>query len=40
MNAVVTDVTTPDAITVEKHTTFEAIAAALRQHRVSAFPGH
>jgi CBS domain-containing protein len=38
MNAVVKDVMTPNVITVKKDTPFEAIAAALRQHRVSAFP--
>jgi CBS domain-containing protein len=38
MNAVVKDVMTPDVITVKKDTPFAAIAAALRQHRVSAFP--
>ena len=38
MNAVVRDVMTPTVITVEKDTPFEVIAAALRQHRVSAFP--
>jgi CBS domain-containing protein len=38
MNAVVKDVMTPDVTTVKEDTPFEAIAAALRQHRVSAFP--
>jgi CBS domain-containing protein len=38
MNAVVKDVMTPNVITVKKDTPFGAIAAALRQHRVSAFP--
>jgi CBS-domain-containing membrane protein len=38
MSAVVSDVMTPTVITVTKDTPFEAIAAALRQHRVSAFP--
>ena len=38
MNAVVKDVMTPDVITVSKDTSFEVIAAALREHRVSAFP--
>ena len=38
MNAVVKDVMTPNVITVKKDTSFEVIAAALRQHRVSAFP--
>jgi CBS-domain-containing membrane protein len=38
MNAVVKDVMTPNVITVKEDTPFEAIAAALRQHRVSAFP--
>ena len=40
MNAVVKDVMTPNAnvVTVKEDTPFEAIAAALRQHRVSAFP--
>jgi CBS domain-containing protein len=38
MNAVVRDVMTPNVITVKEDTPFEAIAAALRQHRVSAFP--
>jgi CBS domain-containing protein len=38
MNAVVRDVMTPDVITVCKDTSFEVIAAALREHRVSAFP--
>jgi CBS-domain-containing membrane protein len=38
MNVVVRDVMTPDVITVQKDTPFEVIAAALRRHRVSAFP--
>ena len=38
MNAIVRDVMTPDVITVGKDTSFEVIAAALREHRVSAFP--
>jgi CBS domain-containing protein len=38
MNAFVKDIMTPDVITVKEDTPFEAIAAALRQHRVSAFP--
>jgi CBS-domain-containing membrane protein len=38
MNAVVKDVMTPNVMTVEEDTPFEAVAAALRQHRVSAFP--
>ena len=38
MNAVVKDVMTPNVITVKEDTPFEVIAAALRQHRVSAFP--
>ena len=38
MNAIVRDVMTPDVITVSKDTSFEVIAAALREHRVSAFP--
>jgi CBS-domain-containing membrane protein len=38
MNATVRDVMTPDVITVGKDTSFEVIAAALREHRVSAFP--
>ena len=38
MNAVVKDVMTPTVITVSEDTPFEAIAAALRTHRVSAFP--
>jgi CBS-domain-containing membrane protein len=40
MNAVVKDVMTTNAnvVTVKEDTPFEAIAAALRQHRVSAFP--
>jgi len=38
MNAVVKDVMTPNVITVKEGTPFEVIAAALRQHRVSAFP--
>lgn len=38
MNAVVKDVMTPNVITVGKDTPFEVIAAALREHRVSAFP--
>ena len=38
MNAVVKDVMTPTVITVSKDTPFEVIAAALREHRVSAFP--
>jgi CBS-domain-containing membrane protein len=38
MNAIVRDVMTPDVITVSKGTAFEVIAAALREHRVSAFP--
>jgi CBS-domain-containing membrane protein len=37
MNATVKDVMTPDVITVSKDTSFEVIAAALREHRVSAF---
>ena len=38
MNAVVKDVMTPTVITVGEDTQFEAIAGALRTHRVSAFP--
>jgi CBS domain-containing protein len=38
MNAVVKDVMTPNVMTVEEDTPFEAVAAALHQHRVSAFP--
>jgi len=38
MNATVRDVMTPTVITVKEDTPFEAIAAALREHRVSAFP--
>jgi CBS-domain-containing membrane protein len=38
MNAVVRDVMTPDVITVSEDTSFEVIAAALRENRVSAFP--
>jgi CBS-domain-containing membrane protein len=38
MNAAVKDVMTPNVITIKKDTPFEAIAAGLRQHRVSAFP--
>ena len=38
MTAVVKDVMTTQVIWVEQDTPFAAIAAALRQHRVSAFP--
>jgi len=38
MNATVKDVMTVDVISVAKDTPFEEIAAALRKHRVSAFP--
>jgi CBS-domain-containing membrane protein len=38
VNAVVRDVMTPTVITVSRDTPFEVIAAALRGHRVSAFP--
>jgi CBS-domain-containing membrane protein len=38
MNAVVKDVMTPNVISVRENTPFEDIAAALRKHRVSAFP--
>ena len=38
MDAVVRDVMTPDVITVSEDTSFEVVAAALREHRVSAFP--
>ena len=38
MNAIVRDVMTPDVITVGEDTSFEVIAAALREHRDSAFP--
>jgi CBS-domain-containing membrane protein len=38
MNAVVKDVMTPNVISVREDTPFEDIAAALRKHRVSAFP--
>jgi CBS domain-containing protein len=38
MNAIVKDVMTPKVITVKKDTPFEAIAAALHEYRVSAFP--
>jgi CBS domain-containing protein len=38
MNAIVKDVMTPNVITVQQDTPFEVIAAALREHRVSAFP--
>jgi CBS domain-containing protein len=38
VNAIVRDVMTPNVITVGADTPFEGIAAALREHRVSAFP--
>ena len=38
MNATVKDVMTSTVITVQEDTPFEVIAAALRTHRVSAFP--
>ena len=38
MNALVRDVMTASVVTADKNTTFEAIAAALRQHRISAVP--
>ena len=38
MTAVVKDVMTTQVISVEQDTPFAAIASALRQHRVSAFP--
>jgi CBS-domain-containing membrane protein len=38
MNALVKDVMTPNVITVQEDTPFGVIAAALREHRVSAFP--
>lgn len=38
MNAIVRDVMTSPVLSVSKDTPFEEIAAALRQHRVSAFP--
>ena len=38
MNAIVKDVMTTDVIAVREDAPFEAIAAALRQHRVSAVP--
>jgi len=38
VNAIVRDVMTPNVITVGEDTPFEVIAAALREHRVSAFP--
>jgi CBS-domain-containing membrane protein len=38
MNAMVKDVMTADVVAVKRDTTFKELAAALRQHRVSAFP--
>lgn len=38
MNATVKDVMTTNVIAVKQDTPFEVIAAALREHRVSAFP--
>src|SRR6478752_5571191 len=38
MNATVKDVMTADVVAVRRDTTFKELAAALRQHRVSAFP--
>jgi len=38
VNAIVRDVMTPNVITVGEDAPFEVIAAALREHRVSAFP--
>ena len=38
MNMAVKDVMTTQVFWVERDTPFAAIAAALRQHRVSAFP--
>ena len=38
MYAIVNDVMTPNVMTVKPDTSFEVIAAALRTHRVSAFP--
>jgi CBS domain-containing protein len=38
MNARVKDVMTADVVAVKRDTTFKELAAALRQHRVSAFP--
>lgn len=38
MNAIVRDVMSPNVITAAQDTPFEVIAAALRTHRVSAFP--
>lgn len=38
MNALVKDVMTTDVYSVRKDTTYEAIAAGLRQHRISAVP--
>jgi len=38
MNATVRDVMTAEVVAVRRDTTFKELAAALRQHRVSAFP--
>jgi CBS domain-containing protein len=38
MNATVKDVMTAEVVAVRRDTTFKELAAALRQHRVSAFP--
>ena len=38
MNATVKDVMTAEVVAVKRDTTFKELAAALRQHRVSAFP--
>ena len=38
MNATVKDVMTAEVVAVRRETTFKELAAALRQHRVSAFP--
>jgi len=38
MNATVRDVMTTEVVAVRRDTTFKELAAALRQHRVSAFP--
>jgi CBS-domain-containing membrane protein len=38
MNAMVKDVMTAEVVAVRRDTTFKELAAALREHRVSAFP--
>src|SRR5690242_21941343 len=38
MNATVKDVMTAEVVAVRRDTTFKELAAALRQHRISAFP--